>query len=142
MRQTELILEVTFNPHLTDDVLVQREIHRGTVFDNKSRSYERYQDELEECSSNRIVPRQMRAVKTTVAQNVMVPNRIVTSSLKSGVEKNEYTIIHNSITRVDPTTTIQVIIVQLKRKKKTSKRFKAVWYPSKLTNGYSAQHKC
>ena len=59
----------------------------------------------------------MVAVKKTVDQKVMVPKRIVTSSLKSGVEKNEYTIIHKSITRVDPTTTIQVMIVQLAEKK-------------------------
>jgi hypothetical protein len=57
----------------------------------------------------------MVAVKKTVDQKVMVPNRIVTSSLKSGVEKNEYTIIHASITTVDPTTTIQVMTVQLRK---------------------------
>ena len=61
----------------------------------------------------RVLRRQMVAVKKTVAQKVMVPKRIVTSSLKSGVEKNEYTTIHKSITTVDPTTTIQVMIVQL-----------------------------
>jgi hypothetical protein len=116
MRQTKLILEITFNPHLTNDILVQRRINRRPVFDNKSRGYTdpiEFQIRLR-CKS-RIIPRQMRAVKTTVDQKVMLPNRTVTSSLKSGVEKKEYTIIHKSMTRVDPTTTIQVMTVQLKK---------------------------
>ena len=124
MRQTKPILEVSFNPHLTNNVLVQREIHSCPIFDNKSR---RYTDP--NLVSNlrcriRVVPRQIVAVKKTVDQKVMVPKRIVTSSLKSGVEKNEYTIIHKSITRVDPTTTIQVMTVQLAKKKASSKPIK------------------
>ena len=39
MRQTKLILEVPFNPHLTNDVLVQRKVYRSPIFDNKSRRY-------------------------------------------------------------------------------------------------------
>ena len=81
----------------------------------------------------------MIAVKKTVVQKVMVPKRMVTSSLKSGVEKKEYTTIHKSITTVDPTTTIQVMIVQLTN---NQKRFKNSNLEKKLTNGYSIQHKC
>jgi hypothetical protein len=79
----------------------------------------------------------MTAVNTTVIQKVVVPKRIVASSVKSGVKKNKYTTIHKSITTLDPTTTIQVILVQLK--KASSKQFNTRY--SQLTNAYSTQHK-
>ena len=125
MWQTKLILEVTFNPHLANNVLVQWKIHRRPVFDNESRGYTRPMSfkNIKFIYTMRIVPRQMIAVKKTVVQKVMVPKRMVTSSLKSGVEKKEYTTIHKSITTVDPTTTIQVMIVQLTN---NQKRFKTV----------------
>ena len=89
MRKSKPILQVSFNPHLTNDVLVQREINRGPIFDNKSRRYTGSNLVSNLRSRIKVVPRQIVAVKKTVDQKVMVPKRIVTSSLKSGVEKNE-----------------------------------------------------
>jgi hypothetical protein len=61
----------------------------------------------------------MQTVTMTVAQKLTVPNRIKTSSTKllgrielTGMK--EYATTQSSISTVDPTTTVQVITVQLK----------------------------
>ena len=64
------------------------------------------------------VPRQMQTVTMTVAQKLTVPNRIETSFTKllgrrELTGKKEYIMTQSSISTVDPTTTDQVITVQL-----------------------------
>jgi len=39
MRQTKLVFEVTFDPQLANDDLVQWKVHRSPIFDNESRGY-------------------------------------------------------------------------------------------------------
>jgi uncharacterized membrane protein len=57
----------------------------------------------------------------TVAQKSMVEKRIITSRLKAILVKNEYMAIHRSMTKVDPSTIIQVITVQYRVLKPTKR---------------------
>lgn len=59
------------------------------------------------------LPSAMSTDTNTVAQNVIPPKRIVTSSMKSLLSKKEKMTIQASITIEDPKTTSHVMIVQL-----------------------------
>jgi hypothetical protein len=58
-------------------------------------------------------PRATNTEKITAVQNGILPKSTTTSSTKSELRKNEYTMIHKSITTDEPNTTSQVMTVQL-----------------------------
>ena len=84
-----MVFQVAINPHLPDDVYVKRIVDGGYILDDKPRGLEKHIS----CSINldfiKNSLRQMIPVKRTVAQKVNVPKRMMASSTKSLLIKNE-----------------------------------------------------
>ena len=110
---TELILEVAKDPHLTNDVAV--EWHVGTLdeLDQETRTWKQMGQHRGRQLIRKHIPRAITTEMSTATQKVTVPKRMTTSSTKSMLGNREYIAIHASMTTDEPMTITHVMTVQL-----------------------------